>query len=120
MPYVVSVSSSTASALAGAKNAGQPQPESYFVSERNSSVPQPAQRYVPSSKTWSYSPENGRSVPFSRSTWYCSGDSSARHSASDFWTFVITLPRLGSLISVATAATITGDTAPRSQGRSGT
>jgi len=41
---VVSVSSSTASSPAGAEKAGQPQPESYFASESNSSAPQPAQR----------------------------------------------------------------------------
>ena len=29
-----------------------------------------------------YFPVNARSVPFSRSTWYCSGLSDARHSAS--------------------------------------
>ena len=43
MPYVVSVSSSTTSSPAGAENAGQPQPESYFASDVKSSVPQPAQ-----------------------------------------------------------------------------
>ena len=32
-----------ASSLAGAENAGQPQPELYFVSDPNSSAPQPAQ-----------------------------------------------------------------------------
>ena len=52
-------------------------------------APQPAQRYVPGSKTWSYSPLNGASVPFSRRTWYCSGVSSARHSCSDFSTFAM-------------------------------
>ena len=41
----------------------------------------------PGSKTWSYSPVNGRSVPFSRSTWYCSGVSSARHCSSVFLIF---------------------------------
>ena len=39
-------------------------PESNFVSELNSSAPQPAQRYVPSSLTLTYSPVNGRSVPW--------------------------------------------------------
>ena len=57
------------------------------VSSVNSSAPQPAQRYVPGSKTWSYSPVNGRSVPFSRSTRYCSGVSSARHCSSVFLIF---------------------------------
>ena len=80
----MSVSSSSAFSPAGAEKAGQPQPESYFDSDSNSSAPQPAQRYVPGSKTWSYSPLNGASVPFWRRTWYCSGVSSARHSCSDF------------------------------------
>src|SRR4051794_33181408 len=87
MPNVVSVSSSTLSSVAGAEKAGQPHPESYFASELKSSAPHPAQWYVPESNTWSYSPVNGRSVPFSRSTWYCSGVSSARHCSSVFLIF---------------------------------
>ena len=39
-----SVSVATASGSAGAKKLGQPVPDSNFASERNSSVPQPAQR----------------------------------------------------------------------------
>ena len=39
-------------------------------------------RYVPSSWLLTYSPLHGRSVPASRSTWYCSGVSRSRHSAS--------------------------------------
>src|SRR5690349_8320584 len=73
-----------ASSPAGAKKAGQPHPESYFASDSNSSAPQPAHRYVPGSKTWSYSPVNGASVPFRRRTWNCSGESSCCHCASDF------------------------------------
>src|SRR5919204_1703578 len=121
IPKVVSVSSSIASALEGAKNAAQPQPESYFVSEVKSSAPHPEQRYVPGSKTWSYSPEKGASVPFSRRTWNCSGVSSARHSASVFWTFVITLPRLLPPYSLARRRSITRvrDTGPGRSGRSG-
>src|SRR5207247_10299165 len=65
---------------------------------------QPAQRYVPGSKVWSYSPENGASVPFSRRTWYRSGSSSARHCSSVFWTFVIIL----SLIRVPPYSLATG------------
>src|SRR4051812_27698877 len=37
---------------------------------------------MPSSFTSTYLPVNGRSVPWRRRTWYCSGVSSARHSAS--------------------------------------
>src|SRR4051812_45104395 len=37
----------------------------------------------------SYSPENGRSVAFSRSTAYCIGVNSRRHSASVFSTFAV-------------------------------
>ena len=73
IPKVTSVSSSIASSPAGAENAGQPQPESYFVSDSKRVVPQPAQTYVPGSNVWSYSPLNGASVPFSRRTRYCSG-----------------------------------------------
>src|SRR5207245_3952345 len=65
----------------------QPQPESYFVSDSNSSAPHPAQWYVPGSKTWSYSPVNGASVPFPRRTRYCSASSSARHCSSVFSIF---------------------------------
>jgi hypothetical protein len=36
---------------------------------------------------YSYSPENGLSVAFSRSTAYCIGVSSFRHSLSLFWSF---------------------------------
>src|SRR5439155_18097301 len=59
-----------------------PQPESYFVSDGKSAAPKPARWYVPGSRPWSYSPVNGRSVRCSRSRRYCSGESSARHSAS--------------------------------------
>src|SRR6266516_8151123 len=88
IPWLMSRSSSTASSPVGAENAGQPQPESYFSSELKSSAPHPAHLYVPGSKTWSYSPLNGASVPFSRRTRYCSGVSSARHSCSGFSTLV--------------------------------
>src|SRR6476469_7912638 len=37
---------------------------------------------MPARWSCSYSPENGRSVAFSRSTAYCIGDSSLRHSVS--------------------------------------
>ena len=60
---------STASATAGSVKLGQPEPESNFVSEENSSAPQPAQRYTPSSWQSQYWPVNARSVPALRSTW---------------------------------------------------
>src|ERR1051325_8406848 len=100
IPKLTSRSSSMASSDAGAENAGQPQPESYFVSDWNSSAPPPAHRRWRGSNVWSYSPLNGRSVPFSRRTRYCSGLSSARHSAS-------VLLILFTLNSLATAAFVT-------------
>ena len=77
-----SVSVSTAEASAGSKNDGQPVPDSNLVSLRKSSAPQPAHRYTPEPCSSQYLPVNARSVPFSRRTWYSSGVSSARHSAS--------------------------------------
>ena len=44
MKKLRSSSVSTASSAAGAKKLGQPEPESNFSSERNSSEPHPAQR----------------------------------------------------------------------------
>ena len=44
MPCELSVFSSTASATIGSVKLGQPVPESNFVSESNSSAPQPRQR----------------------------------------------------------------------------
>src|SRR5580700_291532 len=41
---------------------------------------------MPSSYVLLSLPENGGSVPFSRMTWNCSGESSSRHSASVFFT----------------------------------
>ena len=46
-----------------------------------------------------YSPVKGRSVPFSRSTWYWVGVRSRFHSSALFWTSLFfiasNLPRLG-------------------------
>src|SRR3954454_24983282 len=78
--------SSTASATLGSVKLGQPEPDSNFVSASNSSAPQPAHVYVPSAWLSTYLPLKGRSVPALRSTWYCSGVSSARHCASVFST----------------------------------
>ena len=63
---------------------GQPVPESNFVSEANSSAPQPAQWYMPGVFSSTYGPVNARSVPALRRISYCSGVSSARHSSSVF------------------------------------
>src|SRR3954453_4151052 len=83
---------STASATAGSKKLGQPLPDSNFVSVLNSAAPQPAQWNMPSPSTWRYGLGPGRSVPCSRRMWYCSGVSSSRHSASDFWILFVMYP----------------------------
>ena len=44
MPNELSDSYSMAPSAAGCQKLGQPEPESYFVSEAKSSAPQPAQR----------------------------------------------------------------------------
>src|ERR1017187_5009669 len=84
MPRVLSSWASTFPPVPGWENLGQPQPESNFESDRNNSCPQAAHLYTPGVVTPSYSPVNGRSVPFSRRTRYCSGVSSLRHSSSVF------------------------------------
>src|SRR4051812_18151468 len=86
MPCERSSRSSTASATAGSVKLGQPGPESNFVSEENSSLPQAAQRDIPVSFEKLYFPVNGGSVPWRRITSYCSGVSSLAHSSSDFST----------------------------------
>jgi len=48
MPWLWSVSVSTASSLTGSQKLGQPVPESYLVAERKRVAPQAAQAYVPS------------------------------------------------------------------------
>src|SRR3984893_5685179 len=84
MPWLTSRSSSTWLSAAGCAKLGQPQPESNLASDCNSVCPQPAQGEAAGRCSCSYSPENGRSVAFSRSTAYCIGVSSRRHSASLF------------------------------------
>jgi len=44
MPWLASTSVSTLSSEAGSTKLGQPEPEWNFASERNNSLPQPAQR----------------------------------------------------------------------------
>ena len=90
MPHERSSRSSTASATAGSVKLGQPVPESNFVSDENSSAPQPAQRNVPSSWLSQYLPVKARSVAPLRSTSYCSGVSSSRHWASVFFSVSMT------------------------------
>src|SRR6266542_4877348 len=68
--------------LTGSVKLGHPVPESNLASDRNSSAPQPAQRYTPSSWTFQYAPVNARSVPLRRRTSYCSGVRRSRHSSS--------------------------------------
>src|SRR3954452_696393 len=89
MPHDLSSRISTASATLGSVKLGQPVPESNLVLESNSSAPQPAQRYTPSSCLSQYLPVNARSVPPLRSTSYCSGVSSSRHCWSVFSIFVV-------------------------------
>src|ERR671919_175833 len=82
MPCERSSRSSTASATAGSVKLGQPVPLSNLASERNSSAPHAAHRKEPWSLVTAYGWLNGRSVPCSRSTWYCSGVRRSRHSSS--------------------------------------
>src|SRR5262245_27070413 len=97
----LSASSRTFPPLMGAQNDGHPVPDSNFVSESNSGVPQQTQRYLPFARLFQYSPLNARSVPFLRVTLNCSGVSCAFHSASDLrilstMSFAI-LPRVASV-----------------------
>ena len=55
IPILLSVVSSTFSFAMGAQKLGQPVPESNFVSERKSAVPQHTQRYSPAEWFSSYS-----------------------------------------------------------------
>src|SRR6266540_5966782 len=117
MKWLESSWSSTASDEAGSQKLGHPVPESYFSFERNSWVPQAAQRYTPCSCSSQYPPVKARSVPFSRSTWYGSGESCSRHSASDFWILAgISSP--SQAFSTSTSRNVTGsEVVPRTLGR---
>src|SRR5689334_4568418 len=88
--WLLSVEVSTASGI-GAQNEGQPEPLSYLVEESNSGSPQPAQRKTPARFSSFSGLVKGRSVPWSRNTWCCSGSRSLRHSASLFWMGVLLL-----------------------------
>src|SRR6185503_8028925 len=108
MPQELSSRSSIASATFGSVKLGQPVPESNFMPESKSSLPQPAQRYTPSSCLSQYLPVKARSVPPLRSTSYCSGVSSSRHCSSVFRTFVdIWIPFSAPLKGMTVALRIT-------------
>src|SRR5215210_6312095 len=68
----------------GCQKLGQPVPLSYFVSDENSGRSQPAHAKVPLRFSWLSGLVLGRSVPCLRSTSYCAGVSSLRHSSSLF------------------------------------
>src|SRR5262245_21148535 len=91
MPWERSTSASTASVAVGAVKLGQPVPESNLASDENSSAPQPAQVYMASACASQNAPVKARSVPWRRSTSYCSGVSDARHSASVLSIFILSV-----------------------------
>ena len=86
MKRLRSVCVPTAVSSIGAQKLGQPVPLSYLASASKSALPQPAQRKVPGRFSPLSGEEPGRSVPCSRSTRNCSGESRRRHSASGFST----------------------------------
>src|SRR3954447_12868706 len=87
MNRLLSASVSTCSSSIGRSKLGQPVPESNLCSELNRGCPQATQTNWPGSLTSLSSLVNGASVPFLRTTSYCSGVSSSRHSCSLFLTF---------------------------------
>lgn len=87
MPWLVSLTSLTLLSLSGFQKLGQPVPESNFVSDENSSAPQPAHTYIPFSCLFQYLPLKAGSVPFSLSTRYCSSVNLSFHSLSLFGIF---------------------------------
>src|SRR3989338_10222768 len=58
-------------------------PESNFVSEEKSLLPQPVQIYIPFPLFLQYFPVYAGSVPFPLKIWYCSRVSFFFHSSSD-------------------------------------
>jgi hypothetical protein len=66
----------------GEKKLGQPLMELNFSPELNRGASQAAQTYLPSFLLFQYKPQKGGSVPFCRSTLYCSGVSFRFHSSS--------------------------------------
>src|SRR5690242_19811318 len=82
-----SSSKATLAESIGCQKEGQPVPESNLVFESKNGEPQQAQRYIPESWQFQYSPVKADSVPFSRHTWYCCGVSRVFHSCSDLTIF---------------------------------
>src|SRR3989344_3754874 len=93
IPSVESVSRRTAPGSASSKE-GHPVPESNFVSEEKSGLPHATQRYTPSLSACKSFPENGASVPFSRSTRYCSGESFSFHSSFVVGMFLLFITKI--------------------------
>src|SRR5262252_5490797 len=87
MPKVLSSSFSTFSSAIGCQKLGQPVPDSNFVSELNSALPQQMQRYRPVSWLSQYLPVKAISVPSWRVTSKACGESCCRHSLSVFTVF---------------------------------
>src|SRR5207245_11590562 len=79
---------------------GQPQWASNLVSDSNNLAPQRAHRYAPGVLVSQYSPVKGRSVPFSRSTWYWVGVRSRFQSVSVFVFTVLICPQLLTAIPI--------------------
>src|SRR5262245_51838674 len=82
MKWERSSCSLTATPLAGLSKLGQPEPESNLAVEANSGSPQHTQLKVPDRFSRLSGEVPAGSVPCWRVTWYCSGVSSRRHSAS--------------------------------------
>ena len=70
----------------GSQKLGHPVRLSYFVAEENRGWSHPAQANVPARFSLSRGLLKARSVPWPRSTRYCSGVSAARQASSVFWT----------------------------------
>src|SRR5271170_3500818 len=87
---------------------GHPQCESNFVPDVNSWFPHAAHTYVPSSLLLTYLPVNAGSVPFCRSTRYCSGVSSFFHCSSVFCTFASSVISMDSLVEVSLSGIVIG------------
>jgi alkylation response protein AidB-like acyl-CoA dehydrogenase len=82
IPWLRSSTSFTFVRSTAAQKDGQPVPESNFVSDGKSAVPQQTHLYMPTPLWAQYLPVKGGSVALQRVTWYCSRVSFARHFAS--------------------------------------